>query len=166
MIATKEEERKALEKIRKIVEGIGEDSYLSMAFEGCFDDAEANINEDAGYSFKNRYEYECALNKRLNDEIDGKNIEIERLNKELSDAKAMIDDMEKERLTRDEKVLIRMCVNETTTKYRKCEKEAYDGMVNASLEGKDDDVLYFSHEYKANKEFADMIQRVVGNKMK
>ena len=34
MAATKDQERKALEKIRKIVEELGEDSYIGMAFEG------------------------------------------------------------------------------------------------------------------------------------
>ena len=33
MAATKEQERKALEKIKKIVTDLGEDSYISMAFE-------------------------------------------------------------------------------------------------------------------------------------
>ena len=39
-MATKEQERKALEQIRKIVEGLGENSYLSFAFEGCFEKKE------------------------------------------------------------------------------------------------------------------------------
>ena len=56
MIATKEQERKALEQIRKIVEGLGEGSYVGMAFEGCFDDAEENIENDFGCSMKQRWE--------------------------------------------------------------------------------------------------------------
>lgn len=43
MAATKEQEQKALEKIKKIVTDLGEDSYISMAFEGCFEIAEGNI---------------------------------------------------------------------------------------------------------------------------
>lgn len=52
MIATKEQEREALKKIRKIVEGLGEGSYLSFAFEGCFEKAEENIENDMACSYK------------------------------------------------------------------------------------------------------------------
>ena len=45
-MATKAEERKALEEIRRIVEGLGNDSYLAMAFDGCFEMAESNIEND------------------------------------------------------------------------------------------------------------------------
>lgn len=44
--ATKQQERAALEKIRKIVEELGPDSYIATAFDGCFKDAEANIEND------------------------------------------------------------------------------------------------------------------------
>ena len=56
MAATKDQERKALEKIRKIVEELGEDSYIGMAFEGCFEIAEENIENDFGCSMKQRWE--------------------------------------------------------------------------------------------------------------
>lgn len=55
-MTTKEQERIALEKIKKIVEELGEDSYLSYAFEGCFEDAEQNIKDDAAYSWRQRAE--------------------------------------------------------------------------------------------------------------
>lgn len=56
MAATKEQERKALEKIKKIVEELGADSYIAMAFEGCFEIAEDNIGNDFGCSMKQRVE--------------------------------------------------------------------------------------------------------------
>lgn len=49
-IATKEEERKALDKIRKIVESLGEQSYVGTAFTGAFEMAEENIENDFGSS--------------------------------------------------------------------------------------------------------------------
>lgn len=55
-MATKEQERKALEKIRKIVEELGEDSYIGTAFEGCFEVAEENIENDFACSMKQRAE--------------------------------------------------------------------------------------------------------------
>ena len=48
--ATKEQERAALKKIRKIVADLGEGSYLSYAFDGCFDIAEQNIENDFSIS--------------------------------------------------------------------------------------------------------------------
>ena len=57
MATTKEQERKALEKIRKIVSDLGENSYLSMAFDGCFDIAESNIDNDFGDSPRENLAY-------------------------------------------------------------------------------------------------------------
>ncbi|KAB0577207.1 hypothetical protein EI53_01229 [Fusobacterium naviforme] len=55
-MTTKEQERKALDKIRKIVEELGENSYIGMAFEGCFEIGEENIENDFGCSMKQRAE--------------------------------------------------------------------------------------------------------------
>lgn len=55
-MATKEQERKALEQIKAIVEGLGEDSYVRKAFEGCFEDAEENIRLDVWVSMRDRFE--------------------------------------------------------------------------------------------------------------
>lgn len=56
MIATKEQEHKALEKIKEIVEALGKDSYIAAAFEGCFEIAEENINNDFACSMKHQLE--------------------------------------------------------------------------------------------------------------
>lgn len=45
-MATKEQERKALARIRKIVAELGEDSYLATAFDGTWELAESNIEND------------------------------------------------------------------------------------------------------------------------
>lgn len=52
--ATKQQEREALDKIRKIVEQLGPDSYLATAFEGCFDLAAENIDNDWACSMADR----------------------------------------------------------------------------------------------------------------
>jgi len=49
-MTTKRQEREALAKIRKIVEGLGENSYVGTAFSGVFEIAEQNIEDDAAYS--------------------------------------------------------------------------------------------------------------------
>lgn len=52
--ATKEQERETLEKIKAMVAELGPQSYLKTAFEGVFEVAEMNIDEDAAYSFPGR----------------------------------------------------------------------------------------------------------------
>lgn len=49
-MTTKQQEREALEKIRKIVSVLGENSYIETAFKGIFDIAEQNIEFDAAFS--------------------------------------------------------------------------------------------------------------------
>lgn len=55
-MTTKEQERKALEQIRKIVDSLGEDSYIATAFEGCFEIAADNIENDFACSMQQRVE--------------------------------------------------------------------------------------------------------------
>lgn len=97
MMATKEQERAALEKIRKIVDGVGgHDSYIGKAFEGCFAIAKENIDSDFWNSFHDKcaMEHERANNYRMQAErnleraettqsfLDNANAEIKRLNEE------------------------------------------------------------------------------------
>lgn len=52
--ATKQQERETLEKIQKMVEQLGPDSYLATAFEGCFSLAAENIENDWACSMADR----------------------------------------------------------------------------------------------------------------
>ena len=115
MAATKEQERKALEKIKKIVTDLGEDSYISMAFEGCFEIAEGNIENDFGCSMKQRAEssaaeaakykemYESAVKdyeaeKRTVEELEQKVLTLE----EAGAIKAILIDSKTEAIRRTE----------------------------------------------------------------
>jgi hypothetical protein len=60
-MTTKEQERKALAQIKKIVESLGEDSYIGTAFEGCFEDAETNYE----YSTVNKMPQNVAIWKNM-----------------------------------------------------------------------------------------------------
>ena len=71
---TKNEELKALETIRAILDAAGADSYIGIAFEGCVRDAEDNIGNDFGMSMKSRY--------------DGAMRDLEAAKKELATVKA------------------------------------------------------------------------------
>lgn len=55
-MTTKEQERQAIEKIRKIVEGLGADSYVGTAMAGVLEVAEQNIEFDAAFSLKEQAE--------------------------------------------------------------------------------------------------------------
>lgn len=87
-MATKDQELKALEKIRKIVADLGEGSYIGMAFEGCFEIAEENIGNDFGCSMKQRWEkaqkdaeYFQQTASNLSNDLEKANEEIQRLRK-------------------------------------------------------------------------------------
>lgn len=71
MAATKDQERKALEQIKKIVEDLGEDSYIAIAFDGVWELAEENIERDFGCSCRwyvdNFHETHDAYTKLVDD---------------------------------------------------------------------------------------------------
>lgn len=66
---SKDDERKALDKIRKIIDTLGADSYVAAAFDGCFEVAEQNIDNDWACSLKGQIESLNAENDRLHHEI-------------------------------------------------------------------------------------------------
>ena len=73
MLPSKEQERKALDQIKKILKGLGDNpdnSYVCRAFDGCVEDAESNIENDFADSYKSRYEYRKAVCERLEKEVD------------------------------------------------------------------------------------------------
>lgn len=81
-LATKDQERKALEKIRKIIAELGDDSYVGTAFKGCFEIAEQNIDNDWG----------CSLRDDINDLLkvcDQRLEEITELKREVDTLKSM-----------------------------------------------------------------------------
>lgn len=97
-MVTKNDERKALEKIKKIVEELGDDSYIAIAFEGCFDIAEENINNDFACSMEQKYNNEHEQVARLlkeisdwNDDYLKQEAEIERLKKEIEAKDQMLE---------------------------------------------------------------------------
>lgn len=108
-VTTKDQERRAIEKIRKIVEELGENSYVGTAMTGVLEVAEQNIEYDAAFSLKEekdiaeRREQEQAeiaekLKKELNDLNERyKQLAIQRkeerenLTKQLQEAKTLAD---------------------------------------------------------------------------
>lgn len=93
-MTTKEQELKALAQIKKIVDGLGENSYIAAAFEGCFEIAEDNIGNDFACSMKQRAESagkeaenlkkeNCELRDMLNEQRE----KVEKLTQECGEAR-------------------------------------------------------------------------------
>lgn len=99
-MVTKEQERKALEQIKKIVDGLGPDSYIATAFDGCFEDAAENIENDFALSMKDRFETELKNARDLRAEVDKLKSDL-RKEKEVSEelGKAIKKSQEQENAT-------------------------------------------------------------------
>ena len=72
-IATKQQERDTLAKIREMVAELGPQSYLKTAFKGAFEDAEQNIEDDAAYCQYDRAELAEQRVKELEAELEKAN---------------------------------------------------------------------------------------------
>lgn len=70
MIATKDQERKALEEIRKIVDNLGENSYVGAAMEGVLELAKDNIENDFVQSMKENVETAEKRAHELEEELE------------------------------------------------------------------------------------------------
>lgn len=86
-MTTKEQERKAVEKIEKIIAELGADSYVGKAFEGCADIARQNIDFDFMQSMRDRYFSE---QERANEEA----VKKAQLTKELENLRELREQME------------------------------------------------------------------------
>lgn len=75
-MTTKDQERKALEQIRKIVASLGEGSYIGTAFEGCFEIAAENIENDFACSMKQRKEAAEAAEDSLREKLSAAKKEL------------------------------------------------------------------------------------------
>lgn len=96
-MTTKEQEKQALLKIRKIVDGLGEDSYIGTAMEGVWEVAEQNIELDAAFSLagqKRALERELESRDQRIVELDGKvgkqRGEMEVLYKSMAEAQRLV----------------------------------------------------------------------------
>lgn len=131
-MTTKEQERKALAQIKKIIDGLGENSYVGTAFEGCFKVAEENIENDFACSMKQRAESaEKALHKSHS--------KVDELKEELKAAQQLIAQLN-EKLDREQEW------QDYETKENVSQKD-YENLVKASdtrylTDGEAKDLLY------------------------
>jgi len=98
--ATKQQERDAIEKVKAILETLGPQSYVATALAGCLEDAENNIEDDAAYSMKDRWELAesrlAAATKKLTQfDLDNRDLRLalEKAKQEAADAQQALRDL-------------------------------------------------------------------------
>ena len=88
--ATKDQERETLEKIKAMVAELGPQSYLATAFEGCFEDAETNIENDFAFSMKSRVETAEEKARELGSQYIAAKTDAAHLKAQLDDTLAQL----------------------------------------------------------------------------
>ena len=89
-MATKQQERDALKKIKAIVEGLGTESYIGWAFDGAFELAEENIDLDAAYSVRGTIDNARNRCDQLADQKREQQRRAEKAEKEVANLREMI----------------------------------------------------------------------------
>lgn len=162
-MTTKDQERKAVEKIRKIVEELGENSYVGFAMDGVLELAEDNIREDTAYSMKESAEiaWERATkaekeNKDLKKTVEKRVATISKLNTKLCNtiAEAKANEIPEELVQE----LYCMAYDKEAELIGKMERAA-DQMTEATIAG--EDAHGFAEEYKKQKENRNRYRKVM-----
>lgn len=94
--ATKAQERETLEKIKAMVAELGPQSYLKTAFEGVFEIAEMNIDDDAAYSFPGRVSLLEEQLKEMGSKYNAARSDVEVLRSQLDHAQEQADALKKQ----------------------------------------------------------------------
>lgn len=96
--ATKDQERDALATIKKLVEDLGPQSYLKTAFDGVFEVAEMNIEEDAAYSFPGRVNILEDQLREIGSKYNAARSDAEVLRSQLDYAQEQVDALKRQQL--------------------------------------------------------------------
>ncbi len=145
MIASKEEERKALNKIKKIMEGLGENSYIVAAFDGCFEIAEDNIENDFCCSMKQRLETE-------REEADHFRKLAGRLTDELENAKEENEILHKMVVSTTDLAYLSKLADKDLAEYKKKQSEAAEAIVKFADEPSSEDFQKAVAEHRSYTE--------------
>lgn len=93
---TKQQEREALERIKNILADAGADSYIGMAFAGCVEDAESNIENDWALSMAGRWQSAEQKLEAVKAEADGLRAEREAMREKMDRCNARIAELTEE----------------------------------------------------------------------
>ena len=169
-MTTKDQERKAVEKIRKIVEELGENSYVGFAMDGVLELAEENIRDDTAYSMKKRAELAWERTDKAEKESKDLKTEVEDLKKTIEKRGATISELNTElcnvraeaKASEISEELMQemycMAYDKEAEAIGKMERAA-DQMAEATIAG--EDVHGFAEEYKRQKENRNRYRKVM-----
>ena len=146
-MTTKDQERQAIEKIRKIVEGLGENSYVGFAMDGVLELAKDNIREDTAYSMKESAE--IAWERATKAEKENK-----ELKKTVEKREAKANEVPEELIQE----IYCMAYDKEAESIGKMERAA-DQMTEATIAG--EDAHGFAEEYKKQKENRNRYRKVM-----
>lgn len=160
-MTTKEQERAAIEKIRKIVEELGENSYVGFAMDGVLELAEENIREDTAYSMKRRAEiaheraHDAEEKNKRQEEALKNYAEITKKDKQTIDRlKLQIHELEEtakaNEISEDLIQELYCMAHEKETEAQSKMEQAADQMASAMIQGKTAEG--FAEQYRSMKE--------------
>lgn len=161
-MVSKEQERKALEQIKKIVEGLGNDSYIAVAFEGCFEIAEENIENDFGCSMaQSLRDAECKIHKKEEELTQiRKDLEVSRWRAE-SYKEAWKEAEQKKLDTIDLNVCLKPIESRVIEVQKKMNESAYkiaDNVDNPTC----DDFVLAAKTYRESKDELEYLDGLIG----
>lgn len=151
-MTTKEQERKVLAQIKKLVESLGEYSYVGTAFEGCFEKAEENIEYDSAFSWKG--EAELAMEKASKLELDNRDLRLaikkakEDESSEITALQLRIEELEKKVISQDDLEDCISLVQNRVFELREAAQEAAEKIVEFA---DDPDSEAFKQAVKSNR---------------
>ena len=130
---TKDQEREVLNKIKKLIDSTGSDSYIEAAFAGCCEIAADNIDNDFMTSLKDRAE---EANKRE----AAKSLELQEEKDRNKGLQITIEDLEKklERETAAKETALNNAVIQTEELYQ--ERKNVEGL-ERQIEGLEDEII-------------------------
>lgn len=139
-MTTKDQERRALEQIKKIVASLGENSYIGTAFEGCFEIAAENIENDFACSMKQRKEAAEYAEDQLREKAAEKETRIKELEAQIKSMQSAAEKKENY-ITAQSKDLEKMAaeiasLKESCTKHWNSLQEA-----ESKLDQKEDEII-------------------------
>jgi len=164
-MTTKEQERKALAQIKKIIEGLGEDSYIGTAFEGCFEIAAENIENDWACSMKQRAESAEKEGYKL--DLENRDLRLaikkakEDASKEITALQLRIEELEKKTISADDLTDCRQLVDNEAYEAEKEMKAAAHEIVTFAEEP---DGSNFQQAVKTNRAAASRWNYLLGLK--
>ena len=143
-MSTKQQEREALATIKQIIAELGPDSYLSIAFEGCFQDAEQNIENDFGCSMKQRLESAERKIHELEDKLSESEKDYEAAHaaahavadekdSEIAWLKSTIEDLRKQTLSMNDLLDCKALADNEADSHERTAKAAADEIVKYAV---------------------------------